>query len=106
MPSQALPSPKHPHPFPALGGGCQYCDSSWRDEGSLQGAQDQVGESSTNGSSPALSQGLSFLICKMGIASGHPVGLFPGPLFGHGGVGMKPRAEELCLPLSPFLFAR
>lgn len=75
-------------------------------QGACRESKGQVAESSMNSSSPALSQGLGSLICNMGIAAGHPAGLFLGPLFGHGGVGMKPRAEELCLPLFPFLLAR
>ena len=66
----------------------------------------QVGEGSVNCSSLAFSLGLSFLICKMGIASDHPLGLFLGPLFGQAGMGLEPRAEELCQPLLSFLLAR
>ena len=67
-------------------------------------SRDQVGESCTNGSSPALSQASVSSSVKRGLCQATPRAYSWG--LWDGGVGMKPRAEELCLPLFPFLLAR
>lgn len=69
------------------------------ERGACRKSRAQVCDSSMSCSSPALSQGLRFLICRVGIASDHSSGLVPGAWAN--GVGWGPGLKSWachCLP--------